>query len=276
MTERKVCKIVQDLLPNYIENLTNEETNIFIDEHLKSCNECKKVLENMKKEEEINDVEIEEREDKSIKKFMRQFKILRNILIIILCAYLLVVCRRFIIFTDISNKANKFDLDNYYSRIERMTNKGAIITQETYHKDSTYLIKSKSLAYASYGIDKIDITIYDNGKEHLELIHSGTEKVASTRNNQKLPETIYINEMSFTDILISSLVTSVHKVKIANKDCYLIKWDHSEIFIDVNTGMTIKLIQNTANLTSNYYYECGGVTDEEVKKPNTEGYVSYE
>ena len=30
MKEKKNCKIVQDLLPNYIEKLTNEETNIFI------------------------------------------------------------------------------------------------------------------------------------------------------------------------------------------------------------------------------------------------------
>ena len=44
MKEKKDCKIVQDLLPNYIENLTNEETNKFIDEHLKECNECQKIF----------------------------------------------------------------------------------------------------------------------------------------------------------------------------------------------------------------------------------------
>ena len=32
MKEKKDCKIVQDLLPNYIEKLTNEETNNFIEE----------------------------------------------------------------------------------------------------------------------------------------------------------------------------------------------------------------------------------------------------
>ena len=40
MKEQKICNIVQDLLPNYIENLTNEETNKFIDENLKECSEC--------------------------------------------------------------------------------------------------------------------------------------------------------------------------------------------------------------------------------------------
>ena len=37
MKEKRDCKIIQDLLPNYIEKLTNEETNNFIEEHLKEC-----------------------------------------------------------------------------------------------------------------------------------------------------------------------------------------------------------------------------------------------
>ena len=31
---KKECKIVQDLLPNYLEKVTNEETNKFIKEHI--------------------------------------------------------------------------------------------------------------------------------------------------------------------------------------------------------------------------------------------------
>ena len=54
MNEKKDCKIVQDLLPNYIENLTSEETNLFIKEHLKECNECQNILENMQKELNID------------------------------------------------------------------------------------------------------------------------------------------------------------------------------------------------------------------------------
>ena len=50
MKEKKDCKIFQDLLPNYIEDLTNEETNYFIDEHINECPECQKILENMQKE----------------------------------------------------------------------------------------------------------------------------------------------------------------------------------------------------------------------------------
>ena len=54
MNGKKDCKIVQDLLPNYIEKLTTEETNQFIEEHLKECDECKTVLENMQKDIQLN------------------------------------------------------------------------------------------------------------------------------------------------------------------------------------------------------------------------------
>lgn len=45
----KECKIIQDLLPNYIEGLTNEETNKYIEKHLNECIECKNIWENMQK-----------------------------------------------------------------------------------------------------------------------------------------------------------------------------------------------------------------------------------
>ena len=48
MKDRRNCKIIQDLLPNYIEGLTNQETNQFIEEHLNECNECKKMYTDMK------------------------------------------------------------------------------------------------------------------------------------------------------------------------------------------------------------------------------------
>ena len=57
MKNQKQCKIVQDLLPTYIEDLTSEETNQYIEEHIKNCNDCKLVLLDMQGElklEKIN------------------------------------------------------------------------------------------------------------------------------------------------------------------------------------------------------------------------------
>ena len=44
------CKIVQDLLPNYLEKTTSKETNQYIEEHIKQCPKCSKICNAMKEE----------------------------------------------------------------------------------------------------------------------------------------------------------------------------------------------------------------------------------
>ena len=43
-----LCKIVEDLLPLYVEGLVNEENMKLIDEHLLACDKCKKLFNEMK------------------------------------------------------------------------------------------------------------------------------------------------------------------------------------------------------------------------------------
>lgn len=45
-----ICKIVEDLLPLYIENLTNEENTSMIENHLNECESCKEIYNEMKGE----------------------------------------------------------------------------------------------------------------------------------------------------------------------------------------------------------------------------------
>ncbi len=47
MKANNECKIVQDLLPNYIENLTSNETSEFIKGHLDNCKECNEIYNKM-------------------------------------------------------------------------------------------------------------------------------------------------------------------------------------------------------------------------------------
>lgn len=61
--DKQDCKIVQDLLPNYIENLTCDETNEYIRNHIAKCPKCAKVLNNMDAEIEIEPLN----QDKEIK-----------------------------------------------------------------------------------------------------------------------------------------------------------------------------------------------------------------
>lgn len=74
------CAIIRDLFPSYIDNLTSEESNQAIEEHLKDCKECRQYLETMK--EEIISEEYNEKEINPFKKIRKATK--RKILVTIL------------------------------------------------------------------------------------------------------------------------------------------------------------------------------------------------
>lgn len=75
MKEDKNCKIVQDLLPNYIENLTNDETNEFIEQHIERCLKCEQSLKDMKGDLQLKKIE-KNKEINVLKKVKRRMKVI--------------------------------------------------------------------------------------------------------------------------------------------------------------------------------------------------------
>ena len=61
------CAIVQDLLPNYAESLTSEETNIEIKNHLDNCTVCQSIYETMV-EQSVESAQLEQKEIDFLKK----------------------------------------------------------------------------------------------------------------------------------------------------------------------------------------------------------------
>lgn len=63
MTNNKIsCNLIKDLLPNYIEKLTSEESNIEIRAHLETCDNCANTYQRMIRKEDSmeqipNDIE---------------------------------------------------------------------------------------------------------------------------------------------------------------------------------------------------------------------------
>lgn len=82
MTKKHLCKIVEDLLPNYIEKMTSTETNEIIEEHIEECQLCKDKLNNMKSEVVLD--EVDDREINYLKTIKRKNRI--KILIVALIA----------------------------------------------------------------------------------------------------------------------------------------------------------------------------------------------
>lgn len=85
---KKDCKIIQDLLPSYSDGITSQETNNYIEDHLKNCVECRDTLKNMNKEIELNE-NIEQKEEL---KYLRGFKNRRNIIVVLSILFTICLC----------------------------------------------------------------------------------------------------------------------------------------------------------------------------------------
>ena len=85
---KKDCKIIQDLLPSYSDGITSQETNNYIEDHLKNCVECRDTLKNMNKEIELNE-NIEQTKEL---KYLSGFKNRRNIIVVLSILFTICLC----------------------------------------------------------------------------------------------------------------------------------------------------------------------------------------
>lgn len=71
------CDLVAELLPRYIDKKTSVESNIFIEEHLKNCQDCKKLYEAM-----IADISVDTKKQ-PVKRHFRLNGIMKMALIVL-------------------------------------------------------------------------------------------------------------------------------------------------------------------------------------------------
>ena len=274
MKEKTNCKIVQDLLPNYIENLTNEETNRFIEEHLKECPECQKVLENMQKEIKVSTTKRDDREVKYIKKYNKKLKILKYALLIIILIYVIAVGRRTIIMSSLSGKATENQInDNYYVRLYSYRGDTLTIT-ESYNKGEDYLT---TLTRVVNGSNIQKITYYKKGEEQLFIIESdGKKNILNSETmlgGHILPVTYVSNGILAN--LQYALITGIDSTYCNGKECYVIKGSSYERYIDKETGFAVRDIEKSnkeitrqTDMVIDYDYKFNIVTDSDIIRPD--------
>ena len=274
MKEKKDCKIVQDLLPNYIENLTNEETNKFIDEHLKECNECQKIFENMKKDFKVNTTKRVESEVKYIKKYSKKMKLLKTILLFIVVIYVVVITRRTIIMTSLSGKVNENQAyDNYYARLYSYQGDTLTIT-ESYNKGRDYLTTFTRLVNDNE-IQKI--TYYKKGNEQFAVTEAGGKKTVIDSKKMlggNIAPVTYVSD-GFLVNLQYALVTGIESTYCNGKECYVFKGSSYERYIDKETGFAIRDIEKSnkeitrqTDMVVDYDYKFNILTDSDIIRPD--------
>lgn len=261
MNKADECQIVQDLLYSYNENLLNEKSKIFVENHLKECEICKNQL-NTIKSNIFNERVKEEKEDKielthllKVNKAMRKLKISLVVVSIILLVFLGTTLYR-------DNRSN-YVVNNAYNKLEEL-------------KELDNFKITKRVKYISHNGGRTDDTIteiyYKDGKykqiipgtiffyedNSNEIIYIYEESKSIEKNNTRI---IRHKGSSFEETTgIRSIYTNdkniLQKAKYSIREdlyngikCYVVRDksdnnQYSEIWIDKENFITIRFIEN--------------------------------
>ena len=282
MNNNRDCKIVQDLLPNYIEKLTTTETNQFIEEHLKQCKECKNIVLNMENELKIKDAKREKNEVKYIKKYNQKLRFFKIIVLLIFIIFIASITRKMIIISDLNKKANKYlNSPNYYEKIIAYNGENMLIHDIYCKGDKTVTIMRRITENETN-----KITWYKKeGKTNIYWDNEN-QKIAEINSNGGLQINIvnYLQANNLFELLIASITTNIKSVEYNGKECYIVTnyfgpnvllTESEGAWIEKDTGLMIK---NTGGMGSsfgtvtNFKYEFGSVTDDIFIEPDISEY----
>lgn len=295
----KECNVIRDLLPNYIENLTSNNTNTYIENHIKECNDCNAILKNM----QINyNIKMEDKKSKDFidfaRKYNRKFKSWKFFtLVIIVLAIIIFVfsttrkCMILLINTEKFN--NVINANNYHYR-SYIHSKDYIRSQEIYKKDGKYMyicsIYNKNTYEAIYPVGYV--IYYDGQKTYVYNEDEKTKTKYYSTYDYNVYEDIMLDqqETKASNILLRSIFSKIDTTTINGKECYRIvpskmlidnNLDDNNInYIEKDTGFPVKSIStdNVNNYTGMFEFsiELNIVTDDNLVIPNAKDYKSYE
>lgn len=285
------CKIVQDLLPNYIEKVTSKETNEYIEEHMKICEDCTKIYNEMNKDLNI-ETPNNEMEVNYMKKFngeIKKLKIWKKILIVIatlLIILLGIVMYRSFILTKIWNLQSKVnEIPNIYYTITHDDN----LPMKIWKKEN--LVKKvcdgSGIEWRDYTLGE-GLWVIEKSKKYCELDKDNPIGYISLAGGMIMRNML---DYDFMEILKMSLDLdmTIGTKEYNGKKCYWIKLNDEdykypgEEIYDKETGLLLydsasagknfnKETKQWVNIVTKYEYKLNVVTDEDVAKPDVTGY----
>lgn len=295
------CKIIQDLLPNYIENLTNEETNIFIEEHLSTCNNCKNILENMKNDLRLNSPHNDHREIKYMKKYNNKMKILKIIILTAVLLFVILTLIKIVIISNLYNKAEQTRMATNYHEISYSYNLGNYSKEETFRLDNkkkiiiTQLTKDGDISTTTMFANKVSnnndsenmysVNIYSNSSKSKRAILNKTMEISENLQNPFYTE-------SWWQLLKYSMPASIRTTNFNGNRCYFLanfknpySYNSEGIYINMETGFpfsTVAYEYKKSNKINNdfpkreplheYVLELNTVIESDFSEPNINEY----
>ena len=264
MKEKKNCKIVQDLLPNYIEKLTEKETNQYIEEHLKECSECQKMYDSMKVEVNFSQDKNTKKKINILKKYNMKLNIFKSILIVILLIFIFHVARNMIIINTMRNKRKEYkNCDNFSFKYYAYNEEGLLI-REFYQKGE------KALEITNHNF------MFDEASRHVLTVYTDGKKSRALPNFER---EWYLN-------FLMSMCSFIRSEKCNGVDCYKIYSINEDlqygllggfvIYMEKETGLVVRQIgdANDKERTKvvDWEYRFNTVTDDIFIEPDVSEY----
>lgn len=202
-------------------------------------------------------------------------RIIIGILIVFCVAFISNITRKSIILIKYSKKINELsNCNNYYEKktIKTENQNGGYDTssQELYCKDGVRV----------YKMGNAQMNFYDNEDIKEYFLYSIENKEFMKLKDDSV-KGFYLNDSYFTDSnvriwgnIVLSLNAKIYSEKLDNKDYYVIQNGNVKNYIDKKTYLIKKSIvldvENKDNevIISDYDFEFGNITDENVKRPD--------
>ena len=281
------CEIVNDLLPNYVESLVSEETKKFVNEHIKSCEKCKKKLEILK--EDKNKKQRREREEQKIeidhlKKYNKKMLFLKIPLFTIIIAFIILamcVTAKYYyngkILDDARNKIEEISVSNNYHIYETQfykfdkTKEENYYNTEIFYKDGKYK-KIEKINSVNSKLENKETVKYWAKDEFLkkDRLHEYEAYNQSGELTMRMPN-IYFGEGIVK--ILNNIILNIRTDEFRGIQCYVLKnsdkSSYREIWIDKETMLPIREVQNIYGEQydeKTFFIEFNIVTEKDVTK----------
>lgn len=299
MNKKTECEIVQDLLLGYVDDVLNTESKKLVEKHLLECKECKKRLNEIQEDIELNK-DNQNRQIDYLKKVRRK-NIIKSIIIAIgiiffICFY--IYLRKFIIVNNFISKANKLlESKNFYMETTQVIDSDSVAVKKEYYKDGKYKIVTDIYSDSGlvqttteYATTDSDERIGIDNENNKVTIKKGEMTKLSNKNLKNVP---FVEDFGFFYVAGNAFNHSIYTShydkgteyyvlnKLFDKDN---KW---EIWIDKETGLPLRLsgngiiksffegtdiVKEVIDMKSDYKYEFDIITDADVTVPDYTGY----
>lgn len=295
MNKNYECDITKDLAIPYVEKIINSKSKIFVEEHLKDCENCKKYYSDITSnifEEYQKQKKNEIKELDFLKKIRKNMDILKITLITVLIIIGAIIIGSFVkcqqITKIVDNAYNTIEnlktLDNYKltqktSDTNYEQNTSFEITSSYYYKEGKYKFDMGNMV-SYYEDDSYNkICVYNDIKQ----IDYYTQNFIETKKGEPFEQFYeiisYKNELPGLFKLMLSLRTDIFN----GVECYVIRngndGSYKDVWIDKETSLVVRIVEKDQKYyrEKTYTFIQNQVTDEDVNSSvlETEQYKEY-